>query len=300
MKLKRLVVSCCLLSASTLVLAAPDMKRVQKDIRIMTGIFETASNDSSYSPRKVKVEATYLANQGIVFRFGGGGFSHHLFPSSSFGDAHDWEVWGESLGNNVAAIVGNIASVIDPVAPEAPVPPDVEGELAHLHHESERQAEIREQLAEMREALRDSKENYRDYLRELRELERESYHAEQERSDDIEQKKKAVEKRIESIKEQMGAYKVKMSEYREEKTRKYRVKKDKFINDTLVTLCDYSSSLRSVANDQHITLIFSNFANERNATDLTYVFKKSHLSRCDSTSENDIERLKSRAIHYVQ
>ncbi len=282
------------LLSSVLVAQASDLKEIDKDMRIMKRIIETSLSDGNrYSNR---VEATYLARQGMVFTIHSGG----ALPIPSF--EGDWESWGEAMGASALSYVQEFIPAVAPVLPPEAVM-EMEAEvtegMAELYgHSSETSAKLREELAQMRDELRQNKEEYRDNLRELRQVEREKYHAEEKQRKELDKKRTELEKRIAENKKAMESYTQKMDEYRKQRVEKYQKKKSELIQETLVTVCDYRASLRALNSNEHVTLIFDNFG-EKRGQDKIYVFKKSDIADCESNSKG-IERLIANAVVYSQ
>lgn len=292
MKLKTLITAAVL--SSTLMVQASDLKEIDKDMRIMKRIIETSLSDGNrYSNR---VEATYLARQGMVFTIHSGG----VLPIPNFDG--DWESWGEAMGASALSYVQEAIPAMAPVLPPealAEMEAEVAEGMAELYsNSSETSEKFREELAEMRERLRRNKEQYRDNLRELRQIEREKYHAEEKRRKELDQKRTELEKRIAENKKVMESYTQKMDEYRKERLEKHQKKKSQLVNETIVALCDYRASLRALDKNEHVTLIFDNFGDKR-GQDKIYVFKKSDIADCESSNKG-IERLITDAVVYSQ
>lgn len=276
-----------LVSAATFSYAA-NYDDINKDMRIMKKIIETSiSGNNRYSTR---VEVMYLAKQGMVFTIHSSGAFHIPAPDG------DWEAWGQAIGANTLSIVQEAIPAMAPILPPeamAEMEAEIAQGMADLDGErSEVAAQIAEELRYMREQMRDNKEEYRDNLRELRELEREKYRAEKDRRDAIEQKRKALEKRIEQNKTKMDTYNEKMQEYRNARQKRSKEKRMAIINETIRAICDYNASLKSLDNDEHVTVIFNKFSESNKKDDRVYVFDKSDLSDCDSDDDGVKDLLK--------
>ena len=88
----------------------------------------------------------------------------------------------------------------------------------------------------------------------------------------------------------MSEYKKSMLEYRKKRDQK-NTQNAKTKSDTIVsTLCDYGATLRSLKNDEHITLIFENYTDNK---DQVYVFDYDEVRSCDSG-----EKLLKTAVSY--
>ena len=117
-------IASCLALASQVTFAA-DYSRAEKELRIMSKIFETSISDAKgrnghrdFGRSSREIESTYLAKQGMVFTFS--------FSQSRFGDSNDWQAFGEGIGNLVGSITRELAHSmsdinVSPVAPTAPL-----------------------------------------------------------------------------------------------------------------------------------------------------------------------------------
>ena len=287
MKFKSLVVCSWLVGTFVAPAVYADIKSMQKDMRIMERIFETALEDSGGSIKGASVDTMYLAKQGIVFSFQSG--SRFSIPLDFSGDwESSWEQWGENLGENIASVFEGLASTH-----EVPLP-----EVVHVDEAAALQREQRVlELEQLRENLRERKEHYRDYLRQLREISREKLYADKQEQAALEQKHSELEKEVAKLKGLMDEYKVKMNEYRDAQRKKKQLSKSKFIDVSIATLCDYSQSLKSLDDKRYVTLIFEGFAQTKGKKDAVYVFQKKQLSSCDS-DEQGVSKLKQLAEHY--
>jgi len=276
--------------------SAEDYSNINKDMKIMKKIIETSiSNGNRYSNR---VEAMYLAKQGMVFKLN----STSIVPLPEFDG--DWDAWGESLGASALSAVQEVIPAMAPILPEEArleMEAELEAGMAELdgRYNVEVAEETREELRRMREEARDRRDEYRDHLRELREIERERYRAEKDRREELEKQKKEVEKKVAEYKEKMKEYEKKMDEYRNARKKKVAERKTSIVKETVTALCDYNASLRSLDNDEYVTLIFEDFAESRGANDKVFVFQKSDLTDCRS-DESGIKRLLSKATEYNQ
>ncbi|NVJ51074.1 MAG: hypothetical protein HWE11_11850 [Gammaproteobacteria bacterium] len=287
------VTSAAMLAATTV--NAKDFSAINKDMRIMKKIIETSiAGGNRYSNR---VEAMYLANQGMVFKLS----ATSIIPLPEFDG--DWEAWGESVGASTLSVVQEAIPAIAPVLPpeaRMEMEAELEASIAELDGSyADVNEETREELRRLREEARSRRDEYRDHLRELREIERERYRAEKERRKELEKQKLEVEKHIAEYKEKMKEYEKKMEEYRSIRKKKVAERKSNIVNETLTALCDYKASLRALDNDEYVTIIFADFASSRDGDDKVFVFQKSDLLDCDSDKKG-IERLISKATVYQQ
>ncbi len=274
------------LACSSLVASANDFDRAQKELRIMSKIFDTSLADANISKansvfpgRSGSTQATYLAKQGMVFTFS--------FSSSEFGGADDWQAFGEGVGRLVGTIASEVSEAfaeIDsefndapraPITPRSPRPVD---EVDAWEEKMEAYEEYRNAMEELRDQQRESRREIRDMQRTIRELEREAKHNSEE-SSELNKRRAELEKKMKKLSEEQALYQKTMKEYREKKYQKVREKNNKKANVIISTLCDYGSTLRSLEKNEHVTLIFSNFEDNK---DQVYVFDYDDISDCSS------------------
>lgn len=274
-------------AASVVQAKEEDFSRAQKELRIMSKIFETSleevSSQKNRFPTSKSIQSTYLARQGMVFTFN---FGRNAFAQS------DWGAFGESVGLMVGAIASEVGNALAdvPIAPEPPeviVPnPDISVDYDEYFQAYQERMEA---LEELRERHREQREEVRELQREIRSLERQSAR-EDKRSKELEKVKEKLEVKIDALNSKMDEYKRSMKEYREKRDQKY-IENTKVKSDAIIsTLCDYGATMRSLKADEHITLIFTNYQDNK---DQIYVFNSADIKRCD-----DANRLARKAISY--
>ena len=277
------VASILTLTSANVIAKDVELERAQKELRIMSKIFETSISEQSSKTNPIygskKAQATYLAKQGMVFTFN--------FGRNSFTSSEDWEQFGEGIGQ----FVGVIASEVSNALADIPSPPDAPEAPSFDNYEDQLEAyqERLQALESMREQQREQREEVRELQREIRSLERQST---RERDDkkELEEVKEKLETKLKVLDKKMGDYKESMRIYREKRDQKY-TQSTKLKSDTIIsTLCDYGSTLRSLSSNEHVTLIFTNYANSK---DQIHVFNSTDIKRCDSR-----EKLLRKAISY--
>jgi len=287
-------IASCLALTSQIAIAA-DYSRAEKELRIMSNIFDTSISESKVQNNRHRfpgstrtTDSTYLAKQGMVFTFG--------FSQSRFGDANDWQAFGEGIGQLVGSITSEIAhsfSDIDsPVAPVAPVAPRAPRNIFSDHgweEQVEAYEEFQENMENMRDEQRDKREEVRDIQRSIRDMERRA------RREEVDTKKLATTKtklkeKMKTLDKKMKQYEKSMKQYRNKKVAKVK-QSNKNKSDLIIsTLCDYGATLRSLENGEHVTLIFSNFENNK---DQIYVFNYKDVKSCSSK-----DKLIKKAVSY--
>ena len=153
--------------------------------------------------------------------------------------------------------------------------------------------EQRDAIEEMTDMIRDRQESIRDHQRELRELQRRLRNDEGD-SSDIENRIARTESDLETetalLEEQNNAYRTFMQEYQEVQEQQIAARNRQAENEILTTLCDYGATLRSLQNDEHISIVLQNYADNR---DRVYVFEFADVASCSSA-----EQLLQSAISY--
>ncbi len=263
------------LSVSTLFSATANaadksFARAQKELKIMSRIFDTSLNEANEGKRRFlssqNSSATYLAKQGMVFSFN--------FGRNTFDTASDWAAFGEGVGHlvgEIASEVGNaFAEVEIPEAPEAIV--NLEEYYEDYQERIEAQEYMRERLAEQREQVR-------EVQREIRRVEREQRHAQEQEVKQAEKLRKKLQEKLSVLEKKKDEYSKTMKEYREKRDQKYLASSKKKSDAIISTLCDYGATLKSLKNDEFVTIIFENYNDQQ---DQVYVFEYSDVKSCDS------------------
>ena len=279
-----LTVAGVLTFASASVIAS-DYARIQKELKIMSTIFETSLTEQSNETTRIhgskKTNATYLAKQGMVFTFS--------FGKNIFSDSNDWQQFGEGIGNLVGTIASEVGTALSDIQLDIPEPPVAPSVTFDYESQFDAYQERMEALEAMREQHREQREQVRELQREIRSLERQRDRDEDEKHQ-IAKVKEELEQKLGSLNKRMDEYKQSMKKYREVRDQKF-IASTKLKSDVIIsTLCDYGGTLRSLKKDEYVTLIFSNYAKNK---DQVYVFEYSDINDCTSK-----EKLLKRAISY--
>ncbi|TQV89772.1 hypothetical protein [Aliikangiella coralliicola] len=263
-----------------------NFERAQKEIKIMSKIFETSLSEQTPTKRRYlssrlqRAEATYLANQGMVFTFS--------FGRNSFSSADDWAAFGQGIGHFVEGIASEVGAAIAEV-PVAPVAPDFPEFNIDFEDVYDGYQERREALEVLREKQQEQREHIREIQREIRSLERKK-DRERDSGNRVEKLKDELAEKVDTLKQRMSEYNHSMNEYRKKRDEKYTASSKQRSDTIISTLCDYGATLRSLKNNEHVTLVFSNYADNK---DQVYVFEYSDVKNCDSK-----EKLLRKAISY--
>lgn len=260
-----------------------DFSRAQKELKIMSKIFETSLSESKSSNRHFinsqRVNATYLAKQGVVFTFAFGKFD--------FAATSDWADFGEEIGSFVGLVASEVSNAF--INEQNLEPLDIDGyaEEAALEYKFEAYQQRLEKLEEMRQKNHEQRDEVRQLQREIRTIERQQANENKESNNKL---KKELNAKITVLNKKIAEYKKSMDEYRkvrDQKNEQHKLKKSQTI---ITTLCDYGSTLRSLKSDEYFTLIFKNYEKKN---DQVYVFKAKDVKNCDSNKE-----LLKKAISY--
>ena len=298
--------------------AAQDNTNIEdkvRDLNIMEKIFEAAMEEGRGrdrgSHRVGSPDSMYLAGQGMVFSFrlanyGFGFFGNNAsgmvaidlnemmaqtraslervqasFPDLDFD--FDFDVDFDENNNNRYRYVyrGNQAA---PQAPQAPV----------VFIGNNRGPE-REAMQEMEEAMRETQEEIRDLQREIRSMEREIRNANESAERDrlqarIDSQEAAVDAQMAGLESQQEAYQTFINDLQETRRGQQLALANEAASQIISTLCDYGSSLRSLDNNEHVTIILQDVIDD---TDQVYVFNYRDISDCTSA-----DSLKQKAVSY--
>lgn len=292
-----------------------DIDRKVRELRIMDNIFEAAleegSERSSRMRRMGPLESMYLADQGMVFRFrmvnfGPGNFSRRgyntlsldyiesmlertkaslervqsSFPDLDFDFDYDFDFDND---NNREFFIRRGAAPATPASPAASV----------FFFTDDRGPE-REAMRDMEESMRDTQEEVRDMQRSIRDLER------QIRNDDdtdvaaarqeIEQIETRMDEEMAQLDEQQQAYETFLADLENVRREQQQGLVDEASGQIISTLCDYGATLRSLENNEHVTVILEDAMED---TDQVYVFSMGDISDC-----RDADGLKSKSVAY--
>jgi len=283
-----------------------NMQELHQELEIMQNIMQTAL-EQSYSKEPLGVselDATYLAGQGVVFEL------------------------NADRGSRIFRF--NFGEFFDGLAPRPPMPPSPDGEHGsfevdfdfdeqaieeNIELAMEQASEVWQQVAEQTQRL---KSEVRELAWEMRESERrltdlkfEKRHADGERLKEIEQQSEKLRKELRELeqkKQELTASAKKMEqEKREQLARKREAKEQQYkrflarFEDTLAdTLCKYGSGLKSLPEDEQISVVLKDFVQQQERgkrQDKIYIFSQKDVSAC-VTGKLDKESLLGKVNTY--
>jgi len=273
-----------LLSFSSLNSTAADYSRAEKELKIMSKIFEASISEGRSNGIRFgsSNKATYLAKQGMVFSFN--------FGRSNFANSDDWQAFGEGIGQLVGSISAEIVESIAEVDVEIPRVPRVAPIGSDWEDNIEAYEAYQEAMEDMRDEQRDKREEVRELQRSIREMERQARKEEEVDTKKLEITKKKLEEKLAVLEQKMKQYEASRKEYKEKKLAKYKLNNQKKSDLIVSTLCDYGATLRSLKNGEYVTLIFNGFDNGK---DQVYVFNYKDVKTCENK-----EKLLNKAISY--
>lgn len=267
--------------------------KLDKQLRIMKQIFTTSLRDASGKQKGSigKLEATYLANQGVVFTLDKWRSDNWVFRMGEFDEV-----------------------MVMPDPPEAP-DVDIVREYEFIQEGEHFTKIISESIRESHEVLRESREEWR----EAREQEREVRHAEKElereqrdlayerqnasgeKVKELEKALAKVEKRLKDVKakaanveERSAKLKKKYVEVKKRRNHKKLESQKNYIKLVEATmsevLCGYGNAFRTLPKKQNISFVVKDVTLDNDEKDLIYVFKNSDVKSCiaESISEKEL------------
>ncbi len=278
-----------LLSLTSLSLFSADYSRTEKELKIMSKIFDTSLSEAKLSNRRFpgserNTEAIYLAKQGMVFSFN--------FNQSRFGSGEEWAEFGEGIGQLVGSISAEIAQSFSDIeiTPDVPRAPRVPRVAADWEDNVEAYEEYQELMENLRDEQRDQREQVRDLQRSIRDTERQARRQQEVDSKQLKETKTRLKEKMKVLEKKIKIYSDTREKYEEERRAKYRVNTKKKSDLITSTLCDYGSTLRSLKSNEHVTLIFKNYENDK---DQVYVFNYNDVKSCSSK-----DKLLKKAVSY--
>jgi hypothetical protein len=274
-----------------------------REIGIMRNIFDAALDANAQNRngqrnrfRMGPPEALYLAGQGMVFTFHLNGSGAYVGPG--------FELKLSEMANALQAT--QAAQTAQAEAAQAAAQVFVDGDYDFDFDfdfdfddgfgnsaASEQQQAYRQQLRDMNELIRDKQEELRDAQRDIRELQREERSDPDVDNDDkIDALEESMETLVQELQNQAASMQQLQQEYRIEQLAVFEAVRAQQTEVIFSTLCDYGTTLRSLANGEHVSIVLRNYAD--NQTQI-HVFDYPDISNCSSA-----ETLRQTATSYMQ
>ncbi len=252
-----------------------------RELDIMSNIFEAAleprRDTNNYRPVSILDESSYLANQGMVFSF--------IQPGNrgmmAFIDIDDMP--GAAFAEMSIDIARNISAEVRRALPNGnfPFADDALNTITMLEEEFEAMEEMREDIRDQQEEVRDLQRDMRDLQRELRDIENDD-----EDNDEIEGRitelQAQIDLEIEELEAQNSAYQSVVQDYRQELEQEEANRNEAAQNTIISTLCDYGNTLRSLQNNEHVTVVMQNVIDNQ---DQVYIFDYADVASCSSSED---------------
>lgn len=249
-----------------------------RDLDIMSNIFEAAleprRDSDNYRPVSILDGASYLADQGMVFTFiqpGGRGMMAFIdiddMPGAAFAE----------MGIDMAEMAMEISTEVRRALPNGDFPfsGNSFASIAMMEQEFEEMENMNDDLRDQQEEVRDLQRDMRDLQRELRNDDGDNAETETR----IEELQAQIDVEMETLETQSMAYQNVMQEYRQEREQEVTARNEAAQSLILSTLCDYGNTLRSLQNNEHVTVVMRNFDDN---LDQVYVFDYADVAACDS------------------
>lgn len=270
--------------------AEADYSQALRELNIMSNIFAATMQEENRGGRNFgptpDPDALYLAGQGMVFTFNVNN------PWFRGGVGTYWQDFGESM----AQLAQELTNELSAAFPDAdfdfdfdydgaiPVPPAPPGVYVGPNPNDFLQAQ-REAIREMSEAMREKQRDIQELQRDLRELQRDLRDPDENVSR-IETQMAEVEAEMEqelaALERQRAAYEQYRAEYEQLRVDQVESYGRELANRAVSALCDYGATLRSLPANEHVTLIFENFSEDR---DQVYVFEYGDVASCTSSDQ---------------
>ncbi len=314
MSIRKTLIAATLLSATVGLSAAEDIDAIHKDLKILTGMLQTALSSDVGRIKRVHISGQYLAGQGIVLRIRpGGGWSHmRSGPNFSF-DGGDFHLQVDSFVDGVMADVESAIGYEMAIAlqiPEAPEPGGLHDlEILELLEHTEGIAlrgnpeevkAIRQQYNAQRKQRRAFEQVLEDYQRQMDKLQDEldSGGDESTLQRKIADAQKAFEAERLSYRQSRDLYREKLNQQAQVREQKRQQDINRLTNNTVEAICTYGSPLRNIGDAKYVTLVFENVVRDKpGRDDLYYVFERKKLESC-LAGKTSAEKVLAGAISY--
>ena len=143
-----------------------------------------------------------------------------------------------------------------------------------------RMYQLKKQILNIEEEVRDLQRDMRDLQRELRNADNDDEVADIEaRLDPLQAQ---IDAEMDTLETQTTAYQSLMQEYQQEQNQQEANRNAAAQNLIIATLCDFGNTLRSLQNDEHVTVVMQNFNDN---LDQVYVFDYADVAGCSSAEE---------------
>ena len=280
--IRALTLACMLGAVPVSQAMTADLTKLNNELEIMSGVVNTAlkQENGDKGLRYRSIQASYLANQGVVFEISTGG-NNFVFSDLTEGLVEffpsNWDAPGD--GSFAFEFSGDVDW--EEVTVEA------------MHEVQEGMAQLSEHLRELKEQGRELSWESREYERELRDLKFRLRAGAKDEKEELDKEAKAIEKAMAQIKEKEVEIKEKVEKFAAERKKRAAIQKEarekayksflsNFESSIGNALCSFGGGLRALPNDEYISFVLKNFSIEsgKEAKDRVYVFSNEHVRRC--------------------
>ncbi len=287
MKLKVMLVgmtaSISLLAAVT-VAAKNDYSKIRKDVSVMAGIIKGAFQDNDACKGcRIKVETTYLAQQGAVFTIKTYAVRGFAIAGSHDGHGSFYDLRSLQSLEHIPEIVNSILVEVDDSLDDITARIEVVEEFDGADFSRRHVYIDRSSVRELGRKTRDLEFQMRDYEIEL-------LHAEDEADRKrLEDSIRSLEKDIEALavrregvnRKYETARKERDAERQAQRAERARKRTQKLVRTQEVimqTFCDYGSTLRNLPNDEYVSVVFE----RKDDSSSIFVLNKDQVANCKS------------------
>lgn len=279
-----------------------NIKEIRNEVGIMLNILQ-ASLKQQNSNKNIRFRADavfYLADQGVVFEIDSGRRGGNFF--------------GFDLGG-LNGLIGNMPKA--PLSPKAPVSVNSSGNhfeieidedeiermvMQFVEHGEHYDDDLSDKMRDLSEEQRELAWEKREYDRTSRDLEFEKRNADTQRRKEIEKRQAELDKevaKLEAKTKEIEKYRNDLEAERNQEMAKRQAVKQKLYKESLSVfedtigdmLCRYGAGLRSLAEDENVTFLLSDFIDADNDSvigshDRVYVFKHKDIQACVTGKSN--------------
>ncbi|MDT8399313.1 MAG: hypothetical protein RQ899_11920 [Pseudomonadales bacterium] len=273
-----------------------DYDRAARELNIMSHIFQTSIEEDGSDHRYAygrEPDSLYLAGQGMVFTFNVNSLRNSLHVNGNF-KGQDWEEFGESMaqfaGNVVNQVMDSFPDMDFDFDDDIDLKPAVPPIPAMPGKDSDSQRRI---IADMNEEMRGTQQEVQGIQRQIRGVQRElrKNTDDEESRADLNRLTASLDPVIKKLQDQQKAYFDYMEEYQKQAQARQEAWSRDLSGRMIQALCDYGKTLKSLDDNEHITLIFENYSDNKNQV---FVFPFKAVAECISS-----EKLQTVAVSYL-
>lgn len=281
--------------------------KLKQNLEIMRDIMQKSLEQQENTADLGRIETSYLAGQGVLFRSQLGGGFGHFFAMSGVPVA---PVAPLPPLPDMSAIKAQAAAMAQSAVAGTPIDEDRMQELAEQAEQAaeqmmEQQERLRDQNRELRDQRRDLERELRDVQREKRDLEFSQKVGnkdvkQQERLNELTKQEQQLQTKVTALQQQYAAAEAALQKQRQEQQKLAAQKQTELIARVgyhfATSLCDYGASLRELKENEFISLQLQSRGG-RGSSDVYWVLKKSDVNQC-VTGKINAEGLLKKASYY--